>query len=734
MRRLLVPAALAALLAGACSPSPEGELAPVHDLVAGLPVAEVRREVGRIDFGTPAGRAYLRSGWHENENTRQGTFVWSKGESSVLEFFLAAPRDLRAEIRCIPYRSPDGSPQVVSVEANGRKIADLELRPGLQDYSIELPEEALTAGMNLLSFRYRHVSQPRRENGRRRLAVKWDVLRFRPAPQPGVEEPRVRAAGSSPASLYLPFGAEVTYYLDLPSAGVLSLGGMRGDGGSEEGRLELYAQEEGEETEEIEPLSPGARARSIELPGEGEHLLRLTLRAVGERPSSTGGLILESPAVLAVPRPRAQAAAEAPAAKPAAGRPNIIIYLVDTLRADHLGCYGSGKPLSPNIDVFAQEATLFEDAIAQAPWTLPSVTSILTGLGPLAHGVQKLHDRLSDAAVTLPELLRPAGYRTAAFSTNWHIREETGLAQGFDDFFFFPEDAQSDEVTRRVVRWLDANQARSPFFLYVHSIDPHAPYTPPADLRKRFAPAVRLEAGYEYDLKRVYEAKGRERAELIAELRPLYDAEVASNDRSFGALMDALRARGLYDDALILFVADHGEEFDDHGELGHGHNFFRETLSVPLIVKGPRQTRGERVSHIAQHLDLMPTLLAAAGVRPPDGLPGTDLFRLTRSGDERRKAISHLSSRDRREGICVTQTGWKLVQPLNREMGPAPELYDRIRDPGERSNRMADDPVRGGFLLSLIRGEMLRSRQGLKAETIQIEGEARKALEALGYL
>ncbi|HEX7181648.1 MAG TPA: sulfatase [Thermoanaerobaculia bacterium] len=734
MRRLWIPAGFVALLAfGSCSPSPEGKLAPVHDLVAELPLAEVRREVGRIDFGTPAGRAYLRSGWHENENTRHGTFVWSKGETSVLEFFLTSPRDLRAEIRCIPYRSPDGSPQAVSVEANGQQVADLELRPGLQDYTVELPGEALTAGTNLLSFRYRHVSQPRRDNGRRRLAVKWDVLRFRPALQPGAEEPQARAKGSSPAALYLPFGAEVTYYLDLPSAGVLSLEGMKGDGGSE-GRLELYAQEEGEEIDEIEPLRPGTRARSIELPGEGGHLLRLTLRAVAERPSSTGGLLLEAPAVLAVPRPAAVAVAVAPAAKPAAGRPNIIIYLVDTLRADHLGCYGSGKPLSPNIDAFAEGATLFEDAVAQAPWTRPSVTSILTGLGPLAHGVQKLHDRLPDAAITLPELLRQAGYRTAAFSTNWHISEEAGLSQGFDDFFFFPEDPQSDEVTRRVVRWLDANGGRSPFFLYIHSIDPHAPYTPPADLRKRFAPSVRLEAGYEYDLKRVYEAKGKERAELIAELLPLYDAEVASNDRSFGVLVDALRARGLYDDALILFVADHGEEFDDHGEFGHGHNFFRETLSVPLIVKKPHQTRGERVDRIAQHADLMPTLLGIAGVRPPDGLHGADLFRPAASGDDRRRVISHLSSRDRREGICVTQTGWKLVQPLNREMGPATELYDRLRDPGERTNRMADDPVRGGFLLSLIRGEMLRSRKGLKAEAMQIEGEARKALEALGYL
>lgn len=732
MWHLWIPAGFAALLAfGACSPSPDGKLAPVHDLVAELPLAEVRREVGRIDFGTPAARAYLRSGWHENENTRHGTFVWSKGETSVLEFFLASPRDLRAEIRCIPYRSPDGSPQVVSVEANGRRVADLELRPGSQDYTVELPGEALTAGTNLLSFRYRHVSQPRRDNGRRRLAVKWDVLRFRPALQPGAEEPRARAKGSSPASLYLPFGAEVTYYLDLPSAGVLSLGGMKGNGGSE-GRLELYAQEEGEGIDDLEPLQPGTRARSIELPGEGEHLLRLTLRAVGERSTSTGGLLLETPAVLAVPR--RPAVAEAPPVKSVAGRPNLIIYLVDTLRADHLGCYGSGKPLSPNVDAFAEGATLFEDAVAQAPWTLPSVTSILTGLGPLSHGVRKLHDRLSDAAVTLPELLRPAGYRTAAFSTNWHIREETGLAQGFDDFFFFPEDAQSDEVTRRVVRWLDANGGKSPFFLYVHSLDPHAPYTPPADLRKRFAPSVRLEAGYEYDLKRVYAAEGKERAELIAELRPLYDAEVAANDRSFGALMDALRARGLYDDALILFVADHGEEFDDHGEFGHGNNFYRETLSVPLIVKRPRQTRGERVGRLAQHLDLMPTLLRIAGVRPPDGLPGADLLRPTGPGDDRRRAISHLSSRDRKEGICATQTGWKLVQPLNREMGPAPELYDRVRDPGERSSRMADDPVRGGFLLSLIRGEMLRSRTGLKAESMQIEGEARKALEALGYL
>lgn len=224
---------------------------------------------------------------------------------------------------------------------------------------------------------------------------------------------------------------------------------------------------------------------------------------------------------------------------------------------------------------------------------------------------------------------------------------------------------------------------------------------------------------------------------MIAELPPLYDAEVAFNDHSFGAFVEGLRERGLYDKSLIVFVSDHGEEFNEHGDFGHANNLFNETLNVPLIVKWPGQRRGQRVPSLAQHVDLLPTLLRSAGVQAPNALPGMDLARVAALGESPdsvsgRNAVSHLSHGGR-EGISVVHAGWKLVHPLTRELAEASQLFQRA-DRAERTDRIGRYPVRAGWLESLIRLERERSRGGLKAQTHEIDAETRKALEALGYL
>jgi arylsulfatase A-like enzyme len=427
------------------------------------------------------------------------------------------------------------------------------------------------------------------------------------------------------------------------------------------------------------------------------------------------------------------------ATKASPERPNVILYLVDTLRADRVGARRTAGSLTPRLDAFAQEATVFENAIAQAPWTKPSVTSIFTGLGPLVHGVRRIHDKLPPEAVTLAELLHAAGYQTAGFSTNWHVSHDTGLDQGFVFFDFAPDASASDLLNQRVFRWLDGHgQSRSPFFLYVHALDPHGPYTPPEEFRARFATGVRSDAGTGPELQRIYRTKGKVRHRLITEVAPLYDAEVAFNDHSFGAFLDALRRQGLYDSSLILFVSDHGEEFDEHGEFGHGNNLYNETLRVPLIVKWPHQRQGRTIQALAQHVDLLPTLLRAAGLQTPKNLPGLDLAQVAASGEDPdaltgRAVLSHMN-REGREGISVLQANWKLIQPLTREMADTPKLYHLPTDPEERTNRLGNLPIRAGWLESLIRLEQARSRNGLKTQTYEMDEETRRGLEALGYL
>ncbi len=523
-------------------------------------------------------------------------------------------------------------------------------------------------------------------------------------------------------AIFLPFGTEIVFYLDLPEDSELTVAGLSARGAGS-GSLSVTSREDSGKEQRLKSFAAGAGTQSVDLPGP--RLVRLTLRA--ESNQARGGLLVTRPVVTAPVR----RVAETPAVPQPGRRPNLVIYLVDTLRADRLGCYGYDRPTSPNLDRFADEATLFEAAIAQAPWTRPSVASILTGLGPLAHGVRTVEDRLPAKAETLAERLKGAGYRTAAFSTNWNVSTVTGFEQGFDDFLFFPQEPGSGSVNRRVLAWLDTKRGEQPFFLYIHTLDPHAPYEPPADLREQLAPGLRPKAGTLEDLRRLYSSKGKRRARMIDEVSLLYDAEVAANDRSFGALLDALRERGLYDETLIVFVADHGEELGEHGGLGHAHSLYSDQLDIPLVIKLPSQasqTAGRRVSRLAQQVDLVPTLLAAAGLPGVPGLPGADLF--GPAGPVEPAAVSHLSHSGR-EGISIVQGGWKRIEPGSPLLGSRPVLY-RGRD--ERQDLSGRFPVRNGFLAALLRAERLRSRQGLRAERANADEETTRGLKALGYL
>lgn len=749
MRRpLFFRALLAAGLAWAvaCSPGDPARRFPevAHDLAALFPAAEAHREVAAVDFGTPSARPHLARGWYRHSRPGPGGETWARNDApeSTLHFWLAAPRPLRAELRG---GALGPAPVAVQVAVNGRELPPLKLAPGLHDHAVEIPAEALAAGRNELTLR---VAEP--------ATALWDRLAFRPAL--AAEAPRARAGGEGrPATLEIPAGSEVVFHLDLAGPSALTWDGLAIEGA---GELLVLARPEGgpeamlaRRDDNDRDGGPGA----VEIPGAGPRLVRLTLRAAPadpERPRPAT-VTLEAPLVRSAPSPR-EGAPTPPAPKtpeaPAPGSdlpPNVVVYLVDTLRADRLGAYGGPPELSPRIDAFAREAVVFENAVAQAPWTRPSVASLFTGLGPPEHGVKSLDDRLPEEAVTLAEILRDAGYRTAAFSTNWHVAAPTGLDQGFEDFQFFPDDPGSDAVNRRVLSWLDGGGRpdfflEEPFFLYVHALDPHAPYEPPAEYRARFAPGVSPEVGSREDLQRVYALSPAEREREMPALRALYDAEVAANDARFGELLDALKQRGLYARTLIVFLSDHGEALGERGHLGHANSLFAEELDIPLIVKPPAGSApgpsrpsgssgsgGRRSADLAQHLDLLPTVLRAAGVEAPPGLPGRDLLGPLPSGEPR--AFSHLSYNGR-EGVSVVQDGWKRILPLSRRFGRLPLLFHRPEDPRELRDLSAERPVRAGFLDALLRAERHRARAAPPADRAEMDEETRKGLEALGYL
>lgn len=789
-RALVLGWALLGLLA--CGgPPPPADL-PLHtDLAAAFPEAELHREVGLLDLGTSAARPHLGAGWSWDETTPDGTtFVWGlaglEGGRSELTFFLAAPRALLLSFRAFPFSYAGAPPQAVTLWVNGETVLEVELEEGPDDYGIEIPRELLVAGENHLAFSYRWSRVPAEAGlgaDTRRLAVGWDWIQLdggaleREGAGVGETRAELRAQGDL---LFLPYGSQVDYYLRLPSGAELAVDEIGRRGG--EGQLEVWVARDrpraaGAEEERIFAGEWGGGARrwrlaDASLLGTSSGLLRLSLRAIGgvEGTKGAGGIALRGARILAPielvePVNRTENAgsrADALPAPPAVagtqagiGREpgvNLIIYLVDTLRADRLGVYGGERGLTPRLDAFAEGALVFENAIASSSWTKPSVASLFTGLDPLMHGVQQPEDGLPERAPLLAELLRRGGYRTAALVSNAHITEESGFARGFDTFetlFVEPNDALTllGRAEALLADQLGADDATRPFFLYLHTIDPHAPYQPPEDFRRRFAPEVEdPSVGSFESIRAIAAGKIPRTARIERDLAVLYDAEVAQADAGFGALLDTLERLDLRRTTAILFLSDHGEAFYEHGVMGHGWDLYNEVLHVPLLLALPpdwsRDRRvgdpggaARRVPTLATHTDLLPTLLGLARQPVPEGLPGRDLLHDRPEPAEELEGPPVFSHQDYegRAGASLALGLWHLIEPLNGRFAPTAELYDRLRDPAERRDLMREHPVLGGYLRRLLR-EHLREAETLDASTVDLDAETRRQLEALGYL
>lgn len=725
MRALALSFLALAVLAG-CSEDVPREV--VQNLIAALPRAEVVREPGVVDLGIPAARELLVRGWGPDEADGARRFVWSEGPESEMEVFLAAPRDLPVSFRCIPFVYAGAPAQAVTLLANGVEVAEVPLAPEEREYTVEIPERSLLAGKNRLTFRYAWTRSPAEVGGgndRRKLAVAWDGMRF----DSGVDEgARVRAAGDR---LAIPFGHRIDLFLRLPEGAALALGELTSRDGRP-GTLEISVQPEGEEERRLEELEPGDGPATVELDDLGSGPVRLSLVAVPEsgpgRPGS--GLVVRAPGIVAPAGAKKAAPSVAPGAR---RRANVIVYLVDTLRKDRLGCYGYHKPVSPHVDAFAREATLFRNAVAQSSWTRPSVVSMLTGLLPKTHGVHGRRDALSQEAVTLAEVLRGAGYRTAAIVTNANVDRSFGLGQGFESYRLLLHGRDTAEnVTERAAEQLDGFQGK-PFFLFLHTIEPHTPYQPPPAFRERFAAGVPEELGKVRTLKALNARQIPVTPARLQGLLSLYDAEIAANDAAFGALVGLLKQRGLWDETIVVFLSDHGEEFHDHGGWEHGRTLHTEMLDVPLLVRLPGAGNGRTVDRLAQHVDVMPTLLDALGLPVPAAVEGRSLLPAMTGAEEASEdeaAFSWLDV-DGFRSASVSTPEWRFIE--DRAPRVERSLFARQDDPAEKRNLARERAVRAGYLRSLLKdaesgGARLRAGKG------DVDEELEKQLRALGYL
>ncbi len=435
--------------------------------------------------------------------------------------------------------------------------------------------------------------------------------------------------------------------------------------------------------------------------------------------------------------------------------PSIVFVLIDTLRADYLGAYGFDGDISPHLDAVADESIVFENAFSQAPWTKPAIASLFTSLHPEQHGViahRGLYgdvegeapraSRLPQRAVTIAERLRGAGYETAAFIANPWIQRHLGFAQGFD---VFDTDDVGNQVPaslllQKATAWLARRDPARPFFLYVHLMDVHGPYDAPQgdyDALRGSAglgEARALTAEEASRLKGYLTRAGGTRGDDLAleSWRASYGAGVRSVDRQLGGFFEQLARDGVLDDAVLVITSDHGEELADHGAWDHGDSLYDEQIRVPLMVRMPGPApEGRRVERVVSLIDLMPTLLSAAGAKVPRSVAGEDLRALLAGRELGGPGVAYASGVKWRPEL-------KAVRTIDRKLihgGAGREIFAIDEDPTETGTVAASDADRAALAALLERHEeALESGPSFRTQGAAMAPGTRDKLRALGYL
>ncbi|HLK12241.1 MAG TPA: sulfatase [Candidatus Binatia bacterium] len=431
---------------------------------------------------------------------------------------------------------------------------------------------------------------------------------------------------------------------------------------------------------------------------------------------------------------------------PAPARPNIVVIVVDTLRADRLGTYGSSRNLTPFLDGLAARGAVFEHAFAPSAWTNPSVASLLTSRYPSQHHVSNFDSKLGDDEVTFAERLTASGWEAAGFSANFQLAAANGYAQGFATWRTFPETfkLRGPGLRRACVEWLDGGARRvgAPLLLYLQFMEPHAPYEPPPPFRERFAlPERSGVSAAAANHKLLGLDWGALSADEVALLASLYDAEVAAADAELRALFDDLDARGVLRSAIVVVTADHGEEFREHGFLAHGVTLYQTVLHVPLLFIGPGIPAGRRVRENVSLIDLAPTLLDLAGLPAEPRFEGRSLRPAFYGFGIERDVLAELPPWQegtdwRQHAAALVRGPFKLLaRPPNLRRAFPPVIYDLARDPREEHPDPLDLAIESEILQHDLRAEVaaLAARAGT-AERRGLSEEERARLRALGYI
>ncbi len=421
---------------------------------------------------------------------------------------------------------------------------------------------------------------------------------------------------------------------------------------------------------------------------------------------------------------------------------NVIVILVDALRADHLGFAGYSRPTSPTLDAFAKESLIFTQAISQSSYTKPVIASLFTSLYPSQHNVFRntrhdaagnfISDVLDDSFKTMAEYLRDAGFNTAGFLEQAQLRSYMGFAQGF--YYYKPDMGTASEINEGFFHWLPLNKHRK-FFAYLHYLDVHAPYVPPPKYRDMFG-SFDHSTSFPEQVKDWQKFKGDVTDGNITltqteaeQLKALYDAEIRAFDDDMAALFARLKKERVYDNSLIIITADHGDEFLEHGSVDHAHTLYDELLRVPLMIRFPKGAHRGVVNTQVQTIDVLPTILEFCEIDLDPHVMGHSLLAYKNGANEHQQFPVFS---ERADLISMRTEKFKYIYNMELKTG---ELYNLQNDPDESKN-LADEDAKAA---AQMQSEILRwaeiTRKAMTDQSgVKVDEKSVKELRSLGYI
>lgn len=745
--------------AGGGAGSGEGETASleglrVHqDLMAQVHFADVDHGGLYMDFGTPAHQKYTFGDWRGNGDSSQWaadghdgdttfTYVGSRGR---IYFHWDRAEPVVARIRLRANAGVGLTPYI-----NNTALPSVQLAPGaFRDVDVPLPSNGTTgvrAGENYLLLTFSGAAAT---PGQAAVAAAVDSIRIvsgtsvpageYDAPTYDTMVRTVRQGGQDRQALVVRRPTTLRYYVHVPAHARLGFGvSFEGQGTAQ---TRVFAQAEGEDRRELFAHAANATPRNavVDLTPYADKVVRLEFVAEGE---GAGTVAWTAPAIYTQP--------------PAQGRMraarNVIVLLIDTLRADKLHAWNPNTRVrTPTMDALAAQGALFENAHSVENWTKPSVASVLTGLYPRTHRARTEQSVLPNAALMISEHLQSKGFATGSFIANGYVSDRFGFKQGWDYYTnFIRENKGTDAeiVFREAGDWIEQNRGRR-FFAYIHTIDPHVPYDPPAEYLRM------------YDARTDYNGivQPRSTGELLEQakrnppavtltasdqqrLEALHDGEITQHDAVLGRFIERMKQLGLWEDTLFIVTADHGEEFHDHGSWGHGHSVYEELLHVPLYVRLPGAVpNGLRVHDSVGPIAIPATLTELVGVEPMPNLEASSLVDYFREATPVGPRVAFSDWTDDRRVITVGGR-WKLIVRGNFTT----TLFDLAQDPGERNQlEVVSRPIAERFCriyLGIFNGATNRARwmdadqgqgQSLQGQDATMDDEIRSQLRALGY-